>query len=327
MRRPPREIGEQRADLGSAPSFPRAVGADREDPHLVELGRQEPEQQQRGQIGRMHIVEDDHQRAARGCVAQKLGDRVEEIEAGVVRIEARRSRRVGQSGEMRLQLGHQLADVDRAAAELQRQDRGILAAHVRSENLHPRPVGRLPAAFPRVAPEHARFPSCGEIGHLLRQPRLADAGLAGEQEQASAAGYGFLEAGGELGELALAANEESRRHAASLGRGVSSVARTRIRYPLSLLRPEMGQGQRAQMAVRSALRCHEGWSGTSSGSARVIFAILGQSRAHVQHNQQLLPPAIDGERPSFDSLTIEDHFGMHTAGAAEIRRPDTCGFC
>ena len=56
---PSREIGEQRADLGRAPSFQPAVGADREDPHLVKLGRQEPEQVERRQIGRMEIVEDD----------------------------------------------------------------------------------------------------------------------------------------------------------------------------------------------------------------------------------------------------------------------------
>ena len=56
---PSPEIGEQRADLGRAPHFSRAVRADCEDPHLVELRRQEPEEVERRQIGRMHIIEDD----------------------------------------------------------------------------------------------------------------------------------------------------------------------------------------------------------------------------------------------------------------------------
>jgi hypothetical protein len=68
-----------------------------------------------------------------------------------------------------------------------------------------------------MAPEDPRLPARGENANLLRQSRLADSGLAGEQKEASAAGYRFLEAGGELEKLALATDEESRRHAAALG--------------------------------------------------------------------------------------------------------------
>ncbi len=46
-------------------------------------------------------------------------------------------------------------------------------------------------------------------GQLVSDPRLADSGFAGQQEQASAAALGALEARAQLRHLALAADERA----------------------------------------------------------------------------------------------------------------------
>ncbi len=87
-----------------------AVGPDQEHRHVRHLARHEAEQQDRGRVGRMEVVEDDEQRVGGGRIAQEGGGRVEQLEARRLRF------RIGRSREVReavAQLREHLGDVPR----------------------------------------------------------------------------------------------------------------------------------------------------------------------------------------------------------------------
>ena len=58
-----------------------AVGADHEQRAVAQLAGEELEQQQRGLVGPVQVVEDEHQRPRGGGAGEEARDRVEEAEA------------------------------------------------------------------------------------------------------------------------------------------------------------------------------------------------------------------------------------------------------
>ena len=122
------------------------------------------------------------------------------------------------------QLGQDLRELGRAGAELRAQ-RLRLGCRARTRAATAPTAStrarRPPPSSGRRAPRR-RAPRARV--ELLGEPALADARLAGEQEQAPAARERVVEAGGELGELALAPDER----AASRSSAAGSAARAQV---------------------------------------------------------------------------------------------------
>ena len=154
----------------------------------------------------MQVVEDEHERLGVGDVAEEGRGRVEEPEAGALRVERHGRAHVR---EELAELGEHLRDVGGAASEPLAHGRRILAAHVRPDRLRPRPVGRRTAGLPGAAEEGRRASLPRPLRELVREPALADARLAAEQDEAAAPGERRLERLLEDAELALAADERA----------------------------------------------------------------------------------------------------------------------
>ena len=255
-----------------------AVGADDQDPAVGELAGHELQQQQRGLVGGVQVVEHEHERLRRRGALQERGERVEEPEARALGLDGGDGRQVGQD---RAQLGQQLRDVDRAGAELGAQRLHLGAADVRAQRLHPRPVRGRAARLPAAPDEHLRAARPGPRGQLLREPALADPRLADEQAQAPAARDRVVEAGGELGELALTPDERARHHLGCRRGGHGRQVQPRVlgenrllELPQALARldPEL-VGQRA--------------AGVAVGLQRVGLAVAAVQREHQLRAQAL----------------------------------------
>ena len=67
---------------------------------------------------------------------------------------------------------------------------GILVHLQGAEDLDPGPVGRRAPRLPAAPPDHRRPLGRRQLGQVLRQPRLADPRLAGEQDQGALPGRG-----------------------------------------------------------------------------------------------------------------------------------------
>ena len=84
------------------------------------------------------------------------------------------------------QLGRDLRDVGRAGTEVLGHLLGRPVAQELADHLGPGPVGGRAAGVPGAAPEHGVAVLGGLVGHRLGQARLADAGLASEEDQGAA---------------------------------------------------------------------------------------------------------------------------------------------
>jgi hypothetical protein len=109
------------------------------------------------------------------------------------------------------QLGKQTGRVGCSLAKLRMEAFRVGFAEVRPQRLNPRPVGRGAAGLPAAANQHPHAAGAASCSELLREAALADAGLAGEQEQAPATGERVVDTADELGELPLAADEPAAR--------------------------------------------------------------------------------------------------------------------
>jgi hypothetical protein len=96
-------------------------------------------------------------------------------------------------GHLRVELG----------GDLGRRTAGAIGAR----RLPPGPVRGRPRPFPAAAPGHPGLPSAGLGADLLGQARLADPGLAADEDQLALAAQGAVERGPELGPLGAAADE------------------------------------------------------------------------------------------------------------------------
>ena len=184
-----RQLAEDGLDLGPAPRAGLVVGGDHEHARLAQRPGQEGEQQQRGQVGGVEVVEEHDERLARRGVAQEDGDGVEEREARLLGLE------VAGLGQVQAlaQLGRELGHPARAGAELGAQRVVVAVGRDRAHDLHPRPEGGRAAAVPAARPRDAVAVGRGALAERRGQARLADAGLAGEQDQAAVAGRRLLE--------------------------------------------------------------------------------------------------------------------------------------
>jgi hypothetical protein len=199
-----RQLAEDRADVLGPVRVGVVVGRDDEDRHVLDLADEEGQQQQRRQARRVHVVEEQHDRSAAGGAAQEHRHRVEEREPRLLGLEA-----VGRRGdpEPLADLGGDLRDPARPGPEIGREL--VVAARLgdRAHDLLPGPVGRGAAPVPAARRGDERAALVGSVDERAGQARLADARLAGDEEQAAVPRDGAVERLVELCELALAAEE------------------------------------------------------------------------------------------------------------------------
>src|SRR5262249_34473322 len=109
-----------------------------------------------------------------------------------------------------LQLGEKLGEVGRSCSQLRAEPLRISPADERAQSLYPGPEGGRSPCFPGAAHKRLRSSQRGTVCELVDEAALADPGLARDQKQPSPPRERALETGEELGELALAPDEDSR---------------------------------------------------------------------------------------------------------------------
>lgn len=197
------ELAEHGLELGPAPGPGLVMRGHDEDARVAQRSGQEGEQQQRRQVGGVEVVEQRHQRLARGRVAQEDGDRVEEREARLLGLEVAGLGKV----EALAQLGSQLCDPAGPDAEVGAQLVVVALGGHRAHDLDPGPEGGGATAVPPARRRDAMPAHRGVLAERRRQPRLADARLAGDEDESAASRGGLLEGTLKVGQLVRAAEE------------------------------------------------------------------------------------------------------------------------
>jgi hypothetical protein len=147
-------------------------------------------------VGPVHVVQ--HEREGPLGRAEQPGYRIVEPKLLLARAECRCGRKLMVVAQQRRNDGG--------------EDRGVAVEAVAQplevgrESLCPRAVGRCPV-FVRRSPEHDGSASRGAVLELACEPRLADAGLPGEDHDGGIARGGALEQAVHRLELGLAADE------------------------------------------------------------------------------------------------------------------------
>jgi hypothetical protein len=135
------------------------------------------QEQQRGVIGPVRIVEDDEKRAIPGQQPEQLIDRMQQPEPVVRRHGTVRLVRFGREqvgGEPRQLGGHPVTS--HKVVQIHAIAHG-------AQYLQPRPVGRRPRGFRRPSPHAEGAGRLGYRGQFLRQPSLADPWLPAAEDQ------------------------------------------------------------------------------------------------------------------------------------------------
>jgi hypothetical protein len=183
-----------------------AVRAEQQDSAVADLARHELEQEQRGLVGRVQVVEHDRERLAPRGVPQEARDRVEQAEARLLRLERLR---LGKAGQPLAHLGHDLGDVGGARAHVRDELVLVPLVHVGPDHLDPWPVDGCALALVAAAPQHLCTAQAGVGGDLGGHACLADPGLAREHHEAAAAGHGLVEPRAQFARLVAAADEDA----------------------------------------------------------------------------------------------------------------------
>ena len=231
---------------------------------------------ERGVVGPVQIVEHHEQRRRAGDLGQQRGQRVEEPQAA----------RVGLPGPQRLAadlgLGRRRSDlreddpeIGGAPAEARGHGRERRAAGPPAQQLHDGLVGRR-RVLVEAPVEHERTVGVGVVRELGREPRLADAGVAGEHDQAAGGGGGAAPAALEEGGLVGAADE-----------GVAAPQRLQRRRPAARPRPDRrgaGNPSRAPDRGRAAAQhpLVHGHRGGPGGRAQLLAQEAAQVLEHAQ---------------------------------------------
>ena len=177
-----------------------AVGAQHQHPGVAELAGSEPQQQDRGRVSGMQIIQHEHQRLPGPGIAQERGHRVEQAEPGALRFHRRGRADIGQHlGDLR----HDLRDEGGARSQLRPELLAVETADQGPQRLHPRPVRRCPAGLPAPPPRHLDPAIPGPRRRLTGQAALPDPRIPGQQEQPARPAGRVVEPGQQLSQLAV----------------------------------------------------------------------------------------------------------------------------
>src|SRR5262249_51532109 len=151
--------------------------------------------------------EEEHQRLAVGRPAEEAPDSIEEPEPRVLGV-----LRAGVPADAEALAHHRndLRHLVRRRAELVAQRVRIPDLRVAAEGLPPRPVRRRAALLGAAPPEDPLVGNAGATDELLDRARLADATLAGDEDETAVSRGSGIEAGPEDGELRFPADEDVR---------------------------------------------------------------------------------------------------------------------
>ncbi len=170
----------------------------------MEVAGQKAQEEQRRWVRPVQIVEHQDERRATARGTHQSGDRVEEPEARLLDLEHRSRRLLAETCD---DFGHDLRDVRGPRPEVAAERFGVGHLGVASDDAQPGMKRRRAGAFPAAPPEHDRPPGAGDRGELVCEPCLADAGLAGEKEQAALARDGGGQTLAEQVELDVTSDE------------------------------------------------------------------------------------------------------------------------
>ena len=172
-----------------------AVGADHEQRQVHGVAVEERNQGQGRGVRPLEVV-DQHDD---GTGVAGPG---QELERGIEEVELRR--RDGFAGVEQ--------PAERAVIWLGRPVLGVERRAQGSEDLHPRPEAGGAGTVPAGAHRRAGAPPARPVEELEGQPRLADAGFAGDEHQPTDPGQGLLQDAGQPPQRLLATDERGRAH-------------------------------------------------------------------------------------------------------------------
>ena len=187
------EVGEQGDERVALGLLEVAPGAEDQHPGGREPAGQEVQELERRGVGPLQVFQDDDQRPLAGGRQQHGGELVEQPEAGRRGQLVAGRRLVGRPR----QLGQEPGQRGGAGREPRRSP---ASGHERPEHLHPGPVRRRALPRPAPAPHHPRAARLRRGRRRGDHRRLADAGLAGEQDQPAPPADQLLDGADELGE-------------------------------------------------------------------------------------------------------------------------------
>ena len=215
------EIGEQRRQRVGPVEVGVAVGANHQQPHGPGRADQVAQQEEGRPLGPVQVVEDEDEPRGRGRGREPGGDGVEETEALGLGVGLERRFQVG---EPICELGHEPHQVAGMATQQVVQRVGICIVDQVGKGLDEGLKGDThPFVAAPVEDDGAR--PVGEVGHLGRQPGLADARLPGQEDDAPVALEGALPGVHRRLQLDVASDEgdcvrvERRRHGHGAGGG------------------------------------------------------------------------------------------------------------
>ena len=191
------EQGDERVALGLLEVAP---GAEDQQAGGREPAGQEVQELERRGVRPLQVFQDDDQRPLLGGRQQHRGQLVEQPELGRRGQLVPGRRPVG----CRWQLGQEPGQRGGAGREARRSPAD---GHERPEDLHPGPVGRRALPWPAPAPHHPRAATLRRGRRRRDHRRLADAGLAGEQDQPAPPAGQLLDGADELGEHVVPPDE------------------------------------------------------------------------------------------------------------------------
>ena len=239
----PGELAERVGERVVAAELDVAVGADQQQAGAGEPAGDEAQQQQRGLVGPVQVVEHDHQRARARGAGEEAGERVEEPEARLLGLHVRRLADVAEAlGE----LGDDLGDVGGAAAELPAQADRVGVADVGAQRLRPGPVR---AAGPRPRGSGPSRRARRGRGRRWRAARRSGSCRSPARRRAAAAGPGRASASSSsVAHLARARRRGRRRRRRRGLERVLGAPRRRAPRPARRRRPRSRAAPRRRSA-------------------------------------------------------------------------------
>jgi hypothetical protein len=243
-------------------AIPLAARPDDQQVRAVQVAGDEAEQQQRGVVRRLQVVEHHHQGRGLGGAAQERRDCVATAETARARCRVRAPPAVAADPGGRSRSSGSRCATWAAGAERRGELRVVEAARDVAEQHRPRPEGRRALAFPTARPGHARGAGRDDSLQLGGESRLADAGLTGDQEHAPAPGDGIAQAGLQLSQLPFTSDERAPRRAGCGRRSATHAARApdparRAAAPRAVSLSHLGSTTAA-----TSLRLYEVWRST-----------------------------------------------------------------
>ena len=193
-----REVGEQPGRRAAGVGLGVAQRDEHQQRRAVQAADHVAQQQQRRPPRPLQVLDDEHQRARGGRLAEQRRDRLEQPVAAVLALRRRpRGQRLS-AGQLRHQRRQRL-EVGRGADPAR-------VRRVVAQRLDERLEGH-DGLLVDPAVQHGRAAGVRRGGEARRQPRLADPGLAGHDDDAARAGRGSAPALAQHRELGLAAHE------------------------------------------------------------------------------------------------------------------------